>query len=212
MKKHCRSQESGSAYFYRFDSKLCSDGFVDKSCFEFYILRLLQRSRLYGIRLHAYCVMQKEILLVGTAVSSTAPGYLANSLDSSYSDYLNLRYSRHLRRFTGSIHQCVLLDDASVLEAQKYVETQACRKLHLEHPGTWHWSSYNANAFAGQAGKLIRHRAVKKFLRAGNGGYDRYRNWLGEGFSAARLAWLDNQLNRGSFLSANLRKKNARVA
>ncbi|MCI5106710.1 MAG: hypothetical protein MRY76_08365 [Pseudomonadales bacterium] len=212
MKKPVRIQESGLAYYYRIATHLCGDAFLDRACFEFYITRLLQRCRPHGIRLHAYCIMQKEILILATAVNCSATAALLGSLDSSYRDYFNLRFSRHLRRISGSIQRCALLDDASVLEAQKYVETQACRELNLQHPGAWHWSSYNANAFGGQTRGLVRHRALAVYLSQQQSSHGRYRQWLAEGFSTARLAWLDKQLNRGPFLTANLRRKNSRLA
>jgi hypothetical protein len=212
MNKAVRIQESGRAYHYRIATHLCGDAFVDRACFEFFITRMLQRCQPFGIRLHAYSVMQKEILLLATAVNSIAPNALIGSLDKSYCDYFNLRFSRHLRRFCGSIQRCALLDDASVLEVQKYVETHACRELNLQHPGVWHWSSYNANAFGGEKKGLVRHRALVAYLGHYQGSRVKYRQWLAEGFSTARLAWLDNQLNRGPFLTANLRKKNIRLA
>lgn len=200
-------QDLSVTYCYTVRTAVCGAAFIDTACYEFYIARLLYRSRLYGVRLHAYCLLADEILLLASSGNDRSMQALLDSVDKSYCDYFNLRFRRYLKRLSPGYHALAILDDASMLECQKYIETEPCRQLQVRHPGEYHWSSYNRHAFGGAVAGLVRHRALRRFLHQAGNDNAAYRAYLASNFSPARQRYLARQIRQGEFLVSDLRRQ-----
>lgn len=203
-------QDLGTTCCYSLSTSVCGDAFVDGSCFNFYISRLLNRSSMYRVRLHAYCLLQREILLLATHGSDASIQALITSVDSSYCDYFNLRFNRYLSKLSTARHSLAILDNPALLECQKFLETEPCRSLGFRHPGEYHWSSYNKHAFGGRVRGLVRHQALRNYLKQSADGYAAYRAYLARAFTPARQRYLEIQLRHGRFLASDLRRQKRR--
>lgn len=215
MDRQRKQQPAGQTCTFYFATQTCGASFVDAACFEFYLQRLFARARPYRIMLHAYVILPSEVMIIATPGTPWAMTALLHSLDKSYCEYFNLRFRRYLQSNMGKLQSGQILDDESLLECQRFLETEPCRQLGLEHPGEYHWSSYNRNAFYSDDEYLCRHAAVNKLREpvssagpfTASGTVECYRNFLGEEVPTARNRYLAVSIRHGFSQSRSYRNK-----
>ncbi len=171
--------------------------FYDATCYRFFLLRLLHSVNNYHVKLHAYCLLQQEVILLLTPGTPTGLSRLLQGLNNSYTEYFNLRFGRSGRVFQRPPSSSLIQGDDLLLDCQKFVERAALEDLGSEHPGRHRWSSYCSNAFGGRSHFIVPHRAFLRFLHAAPHPHRRYRDFVATPFSDAYKLYLQATLKFG---------------
>lgn len=187
---------SGQTYVIQIQSALCSKGFFDRACYDFYEVRLLNRARPLNTQLHAYCLLPDAIYLMVTPMTPNGLHELLASLNASYSDYFNLRFQRRRKVWQERPGLHPLPDNAICLEFQKYIERLPVDQAEHSHPGTHPWSSYSRYAFDRFNSHLTMHPRFQCFRKMGANPMRRYREFIASPFNEHY-----RQSLRGIFLS-----------
>jgi len=179
--------------------------FLDDSCCDFYLRRLLARSLGFRIQLHAYCLLADEALLLLTPLTPFAVNDWLRSVNHCFGEYFRQRYRRPARVYPKLRAASEIYSDAAVLDCQKFLELEGARIRNLEHPGEHHWSSYSSHAFGTGRGidlederhGLSPHRATGDYLLTGVHRLHDYREFIARGFSEAYHRYLSVHLRHG---------------
>lgn len=183
-------------YFATIKQKTFGSGFFDDACKEFYLRRLLNCQNAFQVQLHAYLLMEKEIFLVFTPLTPKGFDGYCRFLNSSYSSYYKIRFSRNIQAWKDAPLICWIPSEKLILDCQKYVERYSLSANDIAHPGEYHYSSYSANAFDCKPKFLKRHLAVQHFMENNRNGLRLYREFIASAFSeeyerflCSRLLW-----------------------
>ena len=185
---------SGETYFAVIKEKTFGTGFYDDACREFYLRRLLNCQNAFRVRLHAYLLMEKEVLLTFTPMTPSGFDSFVRFLNASYSRYYLIRFARNISVWQNEPLACRISDNELVLDCQKYVERYVLDFSSEGHPGEYGYSSYCANAFTHKSDFLTRHRAVRQFIGVQADGLQRYRNFIAKPFRDEYSRYLRRRL------------------
>lgn len=115
-----------------------------------------QKSRWYGVAVHAYCLMPNHIHFIVTGSTTDAISNTMKAVGSQYAWHFNRRYRRTGTLWEGR-HRPSLIDAENyLLNCYRYVELNPVRAHLVAHPGDFRWSSFRANA-CGRASWLTPH-------------------------------------------------------
>jgi putative transposase len=115
-----------------------------------------EKSRWYGVDVHAVCLMTNHIHFIVTGHESDAISNTMKVVGSRYAQSMNRRYQRTGTLWEGR-HRPSLIDSARyLLTCYRYVELNPVRANMVSQPGDYAWSSYDFNANEG-AGWLQPH-------------------------------------------------------
>lgn len=180
----------GVTYACRMAATTCGGCFVDDSCFEYFLRRLLSRAPGYRVDLHAYCLLAREVLLLATPTTPQGVSGLLQSVACCYGRYFALRFNRSRHVFSTRLHCLPLEDSRSVIEAQRLMERLGINNQTRLCPGCYHWSSYNEHALGGRQAPLTLHPAWRKVIPAGTPALAAYRQRLARPIPEHRYHWL----------------------
>ncbi len=192
-----RSLMAGETYFAIIKQKTFSTGFFDDACKEFYCRRLLVCQNAFRVELHAYVLMEKEIFLLFTPLTPSGFDSFATFLNSSYSRYYAIRFSRSVLAWRNDPLVCRLPGDKLVLDCQKFVERYAMGNSRESHPGEYGYSSYCANAFTHKPRFLRHHRVIHQLVTNEVNGLQRYRDFVAKPFREEYERFLQSRLLYG---------------
>lgn len=170
--------QPGVTYACRMAAITCGECFVDDSCFEFFLRRLVSRAPGYRVNLHAYCLLPREVLLLATPMTPQGVSGLLQSVASCYGRYFALRFDRSRRVFSTRLHCLPLENPQSVIEIQRLMERLGINNDRRHCPGRYHWSSYSEHALGGRQTPLILHSAWRRVIPAGIPALAAYRQRL----------------------------------
>jgi len=188
--------------------------FLDDSCYDFYLRRLLARSAGFRVQLHAYFLLDDEVLLLLTPRTPFAVSDWLRSVNYCFGEYFRQRYRRPTRVCPRLRAVSEIRGDAAVLDCQKFLELEGSLKLGLEHPGEHHWSSYSRHAFgishgagAGDSShSLSPHRATADYLSAGVEMLYEYREFIARGYTESYHRYLSVRLRHGKPIGVSKRR------
>lgn len=203
----------GTTYCCYLKSLPGSRCFLDDSCCDFYLRRLLARSAGFRVQLHAYCLLPDEALLLLTPLTPFAVGDWLGSVNYCFGEYFRQRYRRPARVWPKFCAISTLYSDAAVLDCQKFLELEGARVRQLAHPGEHHWCSYSRHAFGSSRSggldniqhRLAPHRATAAYLAAGTRRLHEYREFIASGFSESYCRYLAVRLRHGKSIGSSPR-------
>lgn len=200
-----RNLTPGNTYCCYLKSPPGSVCFLDDTCCDFYLRRLLARSACFRVQLHAYSLLTDEAMLLLTPLTPFSVNDWLCSVNHCFGEYFKQRYRRPAPIYPMLRAVTLIRSDAAVLDCQKFLELEAARILKLEHPGEHHWSSYSCHAFGNgrsadlevkQVG-LSPHRATRRYQLPGTNGLHDYREFIARGFSESYHRYLSVRLRHG---------------
>lgn len=181
-------------YFSAIKQKTFGTGFFDDACKEFYLCRLLHCQNAYKVQIHAYLLMEKEVLLLFTPLTPSGFDSFVRFLNGSYSRYYLIRFERTVIAWQNEPLVCRLIGESLVLDCQKFIERYMLDNSIEAHPGEYGYSSYCANAFTHKLNLLKRHRVVSQFMQTEANGLRRYREFVAEPFRHEYERYLQSRL------------------
>ena len=116
-----------------------------------------------GCRIHAYVLMTNHVHLLVSAERGGASGELMKALGQRYVQYFNKTYRRSGTLWEGRYRSCLTQAEPYLLACQRYIELNPVRAAMVEHPASYRWSSYRANA-QGETDPLITTHALYRAL------------------------------------------------
>ena len=125
------------------DRSVC---FYDEADFLFYLDWLALAARDTDCAVHAYCLMSNHVHLLLTPSTADGPSALMKMLGQRYVQYINRAYRRSGTLWEGRFRSCLLQEEGYLFECHRYIELNPVRAAMTEHPGSYRWSSYRANA------------------------------------------------------------------
>lgn len=211
MSAQNRNLTPGRSYCCYLKSPPGNTCFLDDSCCEFYLRRLMARSSGFRVRLHAYCLLTDEALLLLTPLTPFAVRDWLGSVNFCFGEYFRQRYRRPARISPLLRAVSVMRSDAAVLDCQKFLELEGARVHKLKHPGEHHWSSYSYHAFGSGSDLddkqhvLSPHPATIGYLHNKAGSLHSYREFIARGFSDSYQRYLSVGLRHGKPIGASSR-------
>lgn len=161
----CRHNHiAGRTYLVSVSCQVVGDGFSDETCYRFYLLRLLNCLNTYRARLHAYCLLSNQVVLLVTPGTYSGVANMLAHLNKSYSRYFNKRFRRSISVWEANTGSWGITENENVLLAQKYVERLPIGRKLVDHGGAYPWSSYCCNSFSTARSFLSPHPAFIHFL------------------------------------------------
>ncbi|PCH63152.1 MAG: hypothetical protein COC19_01595 [SAR86 cluster bacterium] len=191
---------SGQAYFLLQESVDCSECFYDAACSNHFLKRLLSCLCAYQIKLHAFVVLPKEVMLLLTPATPTGIADMMQLVCCAYRHYFMMRFERGGTPWKGSFKSSLVQLGPLLLDCQKYVELAPVRLGIVNHPGEYRFSSYNCNAFGGHSKPMQANEDGAQYMVANSGEvnhYKAYRDFLADSFSEERYKELDQLLRGG---------------
>ena len=192
-----RSLIPGRTYFASIKQKTFGTGFFDDACKEFYLCRLLNCQSAFQVQIHAYLLMEQDILLTFTPFTPSGFDSFARFLNGSYSRYYLIRFERRVLAWQKEPLVCRLPAGKLVLDCQKFIERYVLDYSDEHHPGGYGYSSYCANAFSCKPRHLKQHRAFRQFLSIEANGLQRYRDFIAKPFRKEYELFLKSRLLSG---------------
>lgn len=116
-----------------------------------------------GCRIHAYVLMTNHVHLLVSAERGGASGEMMKALGQRYVQYFNKTYRRSGTLWEGRYRSCPTQAESYLLACQRYIELNPVRAGMVDHPGSYRWSSYRANA-QGEADPLLSPHAAYRAL------------------------------------------------
>lgn len=177
-----KSLKAHRVYFASIRPRTSVTGFFDDACKDFYQRRLLFCHKAFRIRLHAYLLLEKQILLLFTPLTASGFESFIKFLNRSYNEYYMIRFRRRPQVWGNAATVCLPQVGRQVRDSQKFIERTALSVPRVRHPGQYAYSSYCANAFALQPKPLARHRYVSEILHSSGHALQSYRDFIATPF------------------------------
>ncbi len=130
--------------------------FADLDYLE-YLRCLKQAADSCGCAVHAYVLMTNHAHLLLSAERAESVGRLFQSLGRHYVRYVNETYQRHGGLWEGRYRCSVIDSQAYLLSCMRYIELNPVRAGMVDHPASYRWSSYAANALGVSNALLTAH-------------------------------------------------------
>lgn len=96
--------------------------------------------------LHAYILMTNHVHLLVTPSSVQSLSQLFQSIGRQYVRYINTTYQRRGSLWEGRYKAHLVQSQSYLLACMRYIEMNPVRAGMVEHPGSYRWSSFAANA------------------------------------------------------------------
>ena len=110
-----------------------------------------EKSRWYGVDVHAYCLMSNHIHFIVSSIETDSISNTMKVVGSRYAYYFNRSCKRTGTLWEGR-HRWSLIDsDNYLLQCYLYVELNPVRAGMVSAPGDYNWSSYVLNTSAGRS-------------------------------------------------------------
>jgi REP-associated tyrosine transposase len=187
----------GETYFAVVREKTLGTGFFDDACKEFYLRRLLACQKTFHVILHAYLLMEREILLLFTPLTPKGASSYIRFLNRSYSEYYRIRFARSILAWQDAALTSCVPNGELILDCQKFLERYILKSDSISHPGEYRYSSYCENAFVLRPSSVMRHRGFREFIDIESNGLRAYRDFVASPFQEEYEKFLQSRLLRG---------------
>ena len=128
--------------------------FYEEGDYLFYLESLGEYTKGTGCKIHSYILMTNHVHLLMTPLRKDSPGALMKLLGQRYVQYINKTYTRSGTLWEGRFRSSIIQEDAYLFACQRYIEMNPVRAGMVDHPGEYHWSSYQTNG-QGEESDLI---------------------------------------------------------
>jgi putative transposase len=142
---------------------------------------LLEASRLHGVAVHSYVLMDNHLHLLVTPSSDDGLSAMMQQMGRSYVRHFNQRQGRSGTLFEGRFRSALVQTERYLMACMAYIDLNPVRAGMVNHPHDYVWSSHH-HYVGGQADLLVtphphlfnlgntpfaRERAYKEFVDAG---------------------------------------------
>jgi putative transposase len=114
--------------------------FDEDADYRLYLDMLGESAAKFGLSIWAYCLMSDHVRFVCVPKDADSLAKALNTLHMRYSQYFNDKKGRHGHLWQGRFMACVL-DDPSVFEEVRFIETNPVRAGLAERAEDYPWSS-----------------------------------------------------------------------
>ncbi len=108
--------------------------------FRKYLYWIVEYSKQYGLKIHAYCLMGNHVHFIITPSSEVGLARMFNTVHLRYAQYKNVERRRLGHLWQGRFYSCIL-SRTHLLRAIRYVEMNPVRAKMVEKPWEYIWSS-----------------------------------------------------------------------
>jgi len=127
--------------------------------YRYYLERLGEGLRRFGIALHAYALMTNHVHLLVTPRDSEGPSRLMQHIGRHYVLYVNRSYRRTGTLWEGRHKASLVQADDYLLACMRYIELNPVTAGMVAKPDLYRWSSYRANA-CGESDRLLTSHGI----------------------------------------------------
>ena len=131
--------------------------FFDDSDYQVYLHWLRVAALRYDCDIHAYALMTNHIHLLLTPQAETSLTRLMQLLGRHYVPYINRKHCRSGTLWEGRYKASLVQQEPYLFRCYHYIELNPVRAGMVDEPGGYRWSSYAANANAGQDPVITPH-------------------------------------------------------
>jgi putative transposase len=138
--------------------------FIEPENYQFYLELWSQSARLYGVKVHTYCLMTNHIHVLATPEKPESISTAMKVVGSRYAQYINLKYRRTGTLWEGRHRSSLVQSERYFLTCSRYIELNPVRAGMVRRPEEYQWSSYGVNAW-GDSSWLMPH---EEYLKLGS--------------------------------------------
>lgn len=138
--------------------------FTDQD-YTVYLAKLHEYSILHEVNIHSYVLMTNHVHLLMTPETKPGISKLIQSVGRYYVRYINQTYNRTGTLWEGRFKSTLVDSERYFLVLSRYIELNPVRAAMVDHPASYPWSSYKANALGMRIGLLKPHEC---YLSLGN--------------------------------------------
>ncbi len=115
--------------------------FVDEQDRRAYCVALLESSRPLGVAVHAYALLDEQVLLLASEPAQGALGRFMQAVARRYVRTFNRRYGRSGALWEGRFRSAIIDPASFLLDCMQLIEQSPVRDGVVEQPADWPWSS-----------------------------------------------------------------------
>lgn len=130
--------------------------------YENYLRWLEEYSYEYACQVHAYVLMTNHTHLLVTPKEPDGLANLMKRLGQRYVQSINRQYNRSGTLWEGRFKSCIVNEEKYLLGCYRYIELNPVRARMVEHPGSYPWTSYRANAQCEVSSLLTPHNVYTR--------------------------------------------------
>ena len=156
----------------------------------------------FDVHIHAWVFMTNHVHLLATPLDSDAISKFMQSVDREYVRYFNRKYSRTGTLWDGRFRSCLVQTEKYFLICQRYIELNPVRAGLVDHPGSFHWSTYKSNALGIRSSLLRPHDVYLSLGRTQQERLAAYRELFREALTARQIERIRRALNKGLVLGS----------
>jgi putative transposase len=113
---------------------------------RYFLAELRRRADRHRVAVHAYVLMTNHVHLLMTPASADGIAGVTKAVFENYTRYVNQVYGRSGTLWDGRYYSCLVEAESYLLTCHRYIESNPVRAGLVQHPGSYRWSSYRANA------------------------------------------------------------------
>jgi putative transposase len=147
-------------------------------------------------QLHAYVLMTNHVHLLVTPGVSHGISRLMQAVGRKYVKYINRTYRRSGTLWEGRYKASLIDSDAWLLTCMRYIEMNPVRAGMVDHPASYRWSSFHANARGAHDPLLTSHELYVALGRDPAGRQFAYRELFSGGLEAGVVHEIREMLNQ----------------
>ena len=144
--------------------------FIETENYQFYLELWKECGQLYGVDVHAYCLMTNHIHFLVTPHHKDSISCVTREVGSRYGYYFNKSYKRTGTLWEGRHKSSLVQSDRYLLTCMRYIELNPVTARMVSKPEEYRWSSYTVNAWGGSS-NVVPH---VEYLRLGSDSQTRH--------------------------------------
>jgi len=154
-------------------------------------------SKLYGVAIHAYVLMDNHFHLLLTPPTAEALSRMMQALGRRYVGWFNARHQRSGTLWEGRFRAGLIEGERHLLACMRYIELNPVRAGLCTEPAQWTWSSAAHHLGLTRDALIAEHEL---YWSLGNTPFERehaYREFMAQGVPAAEQAMFTDAVLRG---------------
>lgn len=120
--------------------------FFDEQDYIVYLDKLKSATKKHNVAIHAFVLMTNHVHLLMTPSTKDGVSQVMQNLGRYYVRYINQTYQRTGTLWEGRFKSTIVNCDSYLLTLYRYIELNPVRAGMVDHPASYPWSSYHANA------------------------------------------------------------------
>ena len=155
--------------------------FLCTADYRAYLHWLLEYSRKFQVRFHAWVLMDSEVHLLATAARAELLALLLRALAGQYTRHFNLLHGQSGLLWQTSSHGCRVEADSWIRDCYRYIELNPVRADVVQRATDYRWSSCRSNALGRNTALCSPHPGYLRLAQDQAARQMAYRALLSEG-------------------------------